>query len=118
MAHQVEIAVNEDGYRGQAEAMKADKSGWTSFFRWICGRSLDWVHAMLEQVHERVGGRGSGVPEAMHRRSTIHFCRHVFPAKRHSNRKNGGIFVEKIFLKNSRKVCEQNVTILGLLATV
>ena len=105
MAHQVEIAINEDGYKGcwvQAEGMKADKSGWAGFFRWICGRGLDGPTHCWRQAHERVGGRGSGVPEAMHRRSTIHFYRHVFPAKRHSNRKNGGIFVGGNFLKKIR----------------
>lgn len=38
----------------------------------------------------------------MHRRSAIHFYRNVFPAKRHSNRKNGGIFVGENFLKKIR----------------
>lgn len=110
VAVMVAIGVNDDGYReviGAAEGFTESSECWREFLSWLRSRGLHGVRmAVGDKASGMVGPIAEVLPDAAHRRCTVHFHRNVLARVPKPGRAAVAAMLKAVHAMESREASE------------
>ena len=110
VAVMVAVGVNDDGYReviGAAEGFTESSECWRDFLSWLRSRGLRGVRMIVgDKAAGMVGSIAEVLPDAAHRRCTVHVYRNVLARVPKSRRAAVAAMLKAIHAMESREAAE------------
>lgn len=110
VAVMVAVGVNDDGHReviGAAEGFTESSECWRDFLSWLQSRGLRGVRMIVgDKASGMVGPIAEVLPDAAHRRCTVHFYRNVLARVPKSRRAAVAAMLKAIHAMESRGAAE------------
>ena len=110
VAVMIAIGVNDDGYReviGAAEGFTESSECWRDFLSWLRSRGLRGVRTVVgDKASGMVGSIAEVLPDAAHRRCTVHFYRNVLARVPKPGRAAVAAMLKAVHAMESREAAE------------